>query len=326
MTADYAITIDKHGGPEVLTKTALRLAAPGRGEVRMRNTMIGLNFIDLYHRSGLYPTPLPATIGLEAAGVVEAIGPEVEGLAVGDRVCTFGPSLGAYATVRNIRAVELFHTPAAISDEVAATSLLKACTCEFLVERCARIAAGQTALVHAAAGGVGQFLVQWLKHAGAQVIGVVSTTEKAAQARQAGADHVLIAEANGITRAVKDLTNGRGAAVTFDGVGQATWSASLEATALRGLIVSFGNASGPVTQVALGALSSHGSLFVTRPTLFDYYANQAEREMGVRRVFDLLARGVLRPTIGSRYGLSQATQAHHDIASRKTSGSTLLVP
>lgn len=326
MIMAYTATIAHNGGPEVIEWTDADVPPPGPGEVRMRNTAIGLNYIDTYHRTGLYPVKLPSGLGLEAAGVIEAVGEGVIGLAVGDRVCTFGPALGAYATERNVPAAQLFKTPDGISDEVAAAALLKACTVEALVERCGKVEAGWPVLVHAAAGGVGLILVQWLKAIGAVVIGTVSTEEKAALVRKAGAHHVLLTSHADIAAEVRTLTGGKGAQVVFDGVGADSWEISLNSCAPRGLIASFGNASGPVTGVALGTLGAKGSIFVTRPALFNYYADAAEREAGAARVFKMIASGAVGITIGQRYALRDAAQAHIDLETRKTSGSTLLLP
>ncbi len=322
----YIFEISRHGGPEVLEWVERDLSAPGPGEVRMRNTAIGLNYIDTYHRSGLYPVSLPSGIGSEAAGVIEAIGDGVTGFAVGDRVCTFGPALGAYATARNIAASQLFRTPEGIADDIAAAALLKACTAEFLVERCARVEGGWPVLVHAAAGGVGLILVQWLKHVGAIVIGTVSTEAKADLVRQAGADHVILTSQPDIAAQVRAMTGGRGVRVVFDGVGADSWDISLNSCAARALIVSFGNASGAVTGVALSTLAAKGSLFVTRPGLFHYYVDPAERTAGANRVFDLIGSGTIAITIGQRYALADAAQAHRDLEARKTTGSTVLLP
>lgn len=317
--------IERTGGPEVIEWADTELPPPGPGEVRMRNKAVGLNFIDTYHRSGLYPVELPAGLGVEAAGVVEAVGEGVTGFKPGDRVATFGPARGAYATERNIAAQSLFKLPDDISDEDAAALLLKGCTVEMLVERCAKVQAGWAVLVHAAAGGVGSILVPWLKAVGATVIGTVSTQEKVEQARSAGADHVLLTDED-IAARTRELTGGAGVRVAFDGVGRATWESSLDATGRRGLIVSYGNASGPVTGTNLGILATKGSLFVTRPTLFDYYVTPEERETGVARLWDMIRSGRVKAVIGQRYPLEQAAQAHRDLEARKTSGSTLLVP
>ena len=323
--SEIAAFIETQGGPEVIQWREPQLPPPGPGEVRMRNTAVGLNFIDTYHRGGLYPVKLPSGLGMEAAGVVEAIGVGVEAFAPGDRVCTFsGP--GAYATARNIAATSLFRIPANVSDETAAAALLKACTVEALVDRCAKVEAGWPVLVHAAAGGVGLLLVQWLKHVGATVIGTVSTDAKAGAARKAGADHVIRYDCEEVAPRVRELTGGAGVRAVFDGVGKDTWQASLDSAAPRAIIASYGNASGAVTGVNLGVLAQKGSLFVTRPTLFDYYREPAEAAVGVTRVFDLIASGVLTVTIGQRYPLREAAQAHRDLEARRTTGSTVLVP
>lgn len=317
--------IDQQGGPEVIQWREAELPPPGANKVRMRNTAVGLNFIDTYHRGGLYPVKLPSGLGMEAAGVVEAVGEGVTGFAPGDRVCTFmGP--GAYATARNLAAAALFRIPDGVSDEIAAAALLKACTVEALVERCAKVEAGWPVLVHAAAGGVGLLLVQWLKHVGATVIGTVSSDAKAAAARAAGADHVIRYDRDEVAPKVRELTGGAGVRAIFDGVGKDTWAASLDSAAPRAIIASFGNASGAVEGINLGVLAQKGSLFVTRPTLFDYYRDPAEAAAGVKRVFDLIASGALTVTIGQTYPLKEAAQAHRDLEARKTKGSTILIP
>jgi len=323
---EHRITIAAHGGPEVLQWSEVDLPEPGPGEVRMRTTAAGLNFIDTYHRSGLYPQPLPSGLGIEAAGVIEAVGPGVTEWQTGDRAGIFSGPPGAYATARNVPAALLVRLPDAISDETAAAVMLKGATAEFLVERCARVQRGWPVLVHAAAGGVGQLLVQWLKHVGAEVIATVGSAAKAELARAAGATHVIEYAHEDIAARVRALTGGDGARVVFDGVGAATWEASLAATARRGLIASFGNASGPVTGVALGTLSSAGSLFVTRPTLFDYYREPEERAAGMQRLFELVATGVLAVRVDQRFPLAEAAAAHRALEGRATTGSTVLVP
>ena len=312
------------GGPEVIEWIDVDVPPPGPGEVRFRSTAVGLNFIDTYHRRGIYPVPLPSGLGLEAAGVVKAVGEGVE-YEIGDRVATFGPALGAYATERNVAAATLFRIPDDISDETAAAGLLKGCTTEFLVERCAKVQPGMAVLVHAAAGGVGLLLVQWLKHIGATVIGTVSTPEKAAAATAAGADHVILYTQEAVAPKVRELTGGAGVRVTFDGVGMATWEASLDSTGRRGMIVNYGNADAPVGGVNLGILAQKGSLYNTRPTLFDYYATAEERAAGSDYVFDMFRTGVLTLTIGQTYALEDAAQAHRDLEGRRTTGSTVLV-
>jgi NADPH2:quinone reductase len=326
MSMALSAQITENGGPEVIQWVETDLPAPGPGEVRMRNTAVGLNFIDTYHRTGLYPLPMPSGLGLEAAGVIEAVGEGVTGFAAGDRVCTFGPALGAYATARNIAAASLFHTPDGISDDIAAAAMLKGCTVEALVGRCGKVEAGWPVLVHAAAGGVGLILVQWLKAIGAVVIGTVSTEDKAVLAREAGADHVFLTSHPDMAAEVRALAGGKGVKVVFDGVGADTWEISLNSIAPRGLIASYGNASGPVTGVALGTIGAKGSLFVTRPTVFAYYSEPAERAAGAARVFEMLASGAVRITIGQRYPLRESAQAHRDLEARKTHGSTVLIP
>ncbi len=314
------------GGPEVIEWVEVDLPPPGPGEVRVRHAAVGLNFIDTYHRSGLYPVPLPSGLGSEAAGVVEVVGEGVTAFAVGDRVTTYGPTLGAYASARNVAADALLAIPDGIGFDVAAAVTLKGCTAEYLIERCARVQPGMTVLVHAAAGATGQLIVQWLKHIGASVIGTVGSADKAERARAIGADHVIEYKHEDIAARVREITGGEGVPVVLDGVGGSTWEASLKSTARRGMIVSFGNAGGPVTGVNLGTLSQHGSLFVTRPTLYHYYATPEERAAGVARVFDLVARGVLQVEIGRRYALEQAAEAHRAIAAGETMGATLLIP
>ncbi|MET0307407.1 MAG: quinone oxidoreductase [Sphingomonas sp.] len=318
--------IERTGGPEVIEWIDVDLPMPGRGEVRMRSTAVGLNFIDTYHRTGLYKLPLPSGLGVEGAGVVEAIGEGVQGFEPGDRVATFGPGLGAYATERNLPAANLFKLPDGVSDETAAAVLLKGCTTEFLIERCAKVQPGWTVLVHAAAGGVGQIAVQWLKAIGATVIGTVGSEAKFEVARAAGVDHVLHSREDDVAARVREITGGAGVPAVLDGIGKATWEASLAATARRGLIVSYGNASGPVEGVNLGTLNNHGSLFVTRPKLFDYYVTPEERAAGVGRLFAMLESGAVKAEIGQRFALEDAADAHRALEAGQTTGSTILTP
>jgi NADPH:quinone reductase len=316
--------IARLGGPEVIQWVERDLPPPGPGEVRMRNTAVGLNYIDTYHRRGIYPVKLPSGLGSEAAGVVEAVGDGVDGFRPGDRIGTFGPSIGAYATERNVPAAQLLHLPDAVDDETAAAILLKGCTAEFLVERCARVERGQAVLVHAAAGGVGHLLVGWLHAIGAVVIGTAGSDAKAAQAREAGADHVILHRDEDVAARVREITAGVGAAVVLDGVGQATWDVSLRSLARRGLLVSYGNAGGAVEGVALGQLAKAGSVFVTRPTLFDFYVTPAERLAGLTRLWAMLAQGAIRPEIGQRFALEKAEEAHRALEAGETRGSTIL--
>lgn len=314
------------GGPEVIAFHDVDLPAPGAGEVRLRQTVIGLNFIDTYHRRGIYPVDLPAELGVEGAGVVEAVGAGVTGFAPGQRVGYFGPERGAYATDRNITASSLFHLPDDIDDETAAAALLKGCTVEFLVERCAKVEAGWPVLVHAAAGGVGLILVQWLKAIGATVIGTVSTEDKAAEARAAGADHIVFYQREDTAARVRELTGGKGVRVVFDGIGMSTWESSLDSCRIRGLVVNYGNADAPVSGISLGVLATKGSLYNTRPMLYHYYAEPAEREAGVARLWEMMRTGKVKITVGQRYALEDVAQAHHDLEGRKTTGSTVLLP
>ncbi|WP_294239607.1 quinone oxidoreductase [uncultured Sphingomonas sp.] len=318
--------IDRTGGPEVIQWRDEELPAPGAGEVRMRHHAVGLNYIDTYHRSGLYPIDLPGKLGSEAAGVVEAVGEGVTDFAVGDRVGVFGPARGAYATARNVAADLLVPLPDGVDDRTAAAILLKGATTAFLIEDCARVEAGWPVLVHAAAGGVGHLAVGWLKAIGATVIATVGSEAKAEKARAAGADHVILNRQEDVAARVREITGGKGVPVVLDGVGKATWDASLNSTARRGLVVSFGNASGAVDGVNLGILAGKGSLFVTRPTLFDYAVTPAEKRSLIARVFAMLEKGAITPDIGQSFALTDAAEAHRAIEAGETVGSTVLIP
>ena len=315
-----------HGGPEAITWISEDIPSPGEGEVLVENTAIGLNFIDTYHRSGLYPIPLPSGLGLEAAGRIVAVGDGVSDFAAGDRVASLGPALGAYAKHRVLPAASLFKVPDGIADETAAAAILKAATTEALVERCAKVQTGDTVVVHAAAGGVGLIMVQWLKAIGARVIGTVSTTAKANLAREAGADEIILYGEEDVAARVRQMTGREGVPVVLDGVGRATFEASLDCLSPRGLLVSFGNASGAVDGVNLGILAQKGSLFVTRPTLFHYYTTPEERAAGMARVWEMIESGKVSVTIGQTYALKDAAKAHTDLEARATTGSTVLVP
>lgn len=317
--------IERAGGPEVIEWREVALPAPGPGEVTVRHTAVGLNFIDTYHRSGLYPLTLPSGLGGEAVGVVEAVG-EGADLPVGTRVGTWGPALGAYATARNVRADQLVRLPELVDDETAAAVLLKGATAAFLVEDCADVRVGQAVLVWSAAGGVGHLLVGWLHAIGATVIGVVGSAAKVARVRAAGAAHVLRHDVDEVGARVREITGGQGVPVVLDGVGAASWDASLKSAARRGLIVSYGNASGPVEGVALATLARQGSLFVTRPTLFDYAVSREDKQRIADRVFAMLASGAIRPEIGQRWPLEQVADAHRALAAGATVGSTVLLP
>lgn len=321
-----AARLARTGGPEVIEFADVEVGAPGAGEVRLRHTAVGLNFIDTYHRSGLYPMAMPTGLGMEAAGVVEAVGEGVESLAAGDRVAYGTGPIGAYATHRLIAAGVVVKLPDAIDDRTAGAAMLKGGTTEFLVERCAKVQAGETVLVHAAAGGVGGLLVQWLKGIGARVIAVVGSDAKAEIARGHGADHVIVGESDGLAAKVAEITGGARVRVVFDGIGKATWEASLDCLARRGLMVSYGNASGPVEGVNLGVLARKGSLFATRPTMFDYYVTPAERQAGAARLFDMILSGKLKVPVGQTYALEDAAKAHIDLEARRTTGATILLP
>ena len=331
--------IEEHGGPEVIQWVEEDVPAPGPGEVLIEHTAIGLNFIDTYHRTGLYPIELPSGLGLEAAGAIAALGDGVESHAIGDRVAYMGPGLGAYATHRVMPAEALFKLPDTVSDEVAAAAILKAATVVDLDGGPPDPCAGPTRAEEidearvrssipdaAVEGGVGLIMVQWLKAIGADVIGTVSSDAKEQAARKAGADHVIRYDREDIAPQVREITGGEGVPVVFDGVGKATFEASLDSLRPRGLLVSFGNASGPVEGVNLGILAAKGSLFVTRPTLFHYYATPEDRAKGIARVWEMLASGKVELTIGQTYPLAEAAQAHIDLEARKTTGSTVLLP
>lgn len=318
--------IEQTGGPEVIQWREEHLPPPGRGEVRMRHLAVGLNYIDTYHRSGLYPIDLPGKLGSEAAGVVEAVGEDVTDVMVGDRVGVFGPARGAYATARNVAADLLVPLPDHVDDPTAAAILLKGATTAFLIEDCAKVQPGWTVVVHAAAGGVGHLAVGWLKAIGATVIATVGTEAKAEKARAAGADHVILNRQEDVAARVREITGGAGVPVVLDGVGKATWDASLNSTARRGLVVSFGNASGAVDGVNLGILAAKGSLFVTRPTLFDYAVTPQEKRSLIARVFAMLEKGAITPEIGQTFALTDAAEAHRAIEAGETVGSTVLIP
>jgi NADPH2:quinone reductase len=318
--------IEQTGGPEVIRWREVELPSPGPGEVLLRHDAVGLNFIDTYFRSGLYPTELPATLGSEAAGVVEAVGDGVTELAHGVRVATFGPNRAAYADYQITRAADLFVLPDGVETNTAAAILLKGLTVEMLAERVAPLAAGEWALVHAAAGGVGQLLVQWLVARGVRVIATAGSPEKRALAFRLGAELTFDAAERELPARIREATSGVGVRASYDGVGQATWPVSLASTERRGIIASFGNASGPVTGVNLGSLASAGSLFVSRPTLFDYYRTPEERAAGSAKLWSMVASGKVKVEVGQTYPLDQAEQAHRDLEARRTVGSTLLLP
>lgn len=323
-TKARAIRLHTPGGPEQLRLEDTELAPPARGEARVRHTAIGVNFIDTYHRTGLYPLPLPSGIGMEAAGVVEAIGEDVS-LSVGDRVAYSSAGVGAYATHRNVPAARLVTLPDGVSDEAAAGSMLKGTTVEALIHRVFRAEKGMTVLWHAAAGGVGLLACQWLSALGVTVIGTVSTEEKAALAKANGCTHVIVGKDADFVARVKELAPAK-LPVVYDSVGKDTLLRSLDCLAPRGLLVSFGNASGKPDPLELLLLSQKGSLYVTRPTVATYTASREDLELSTRTLFDAIAKGWVRPDVRHRYALAEAAEAHRALEARETSGSIVLLP
>jgi NADPH:quinone reductase len=320
------VSIQETGGPEVLRVEDLSVPAPGPGEVRLRQTAIGVNYIDTYHRSGLYPLPgLPAVLGREAAGVVVAAGPDVAELRPGDRVA-YPMSAGAYATERNIPVRDVVRLPQTISDRQAAAMMLKGLTAHYLLHRTYPVREGQTILVHAAAGGVGLILCQWAKLLGATVIGTVGSDEKAALARAHGCDHAIVYTSGGFRERVMELTHGEGVPVVYDSVGRSTFAQSLDCLRPLGLLVSFGQASGPVEPFSIGVLAAKGSLYLTRPTLATHIARRADLEQGAEELFRVVSHGSVQIEIRQAYPLEEVVRAHRDLEARKTVGSTLLIP
>jgi NADPH2:quinone reductase len=322
----YSFILRQTGGPEVLEAEHIDVPQPGPGEVLVRHEAVGLNFIDTYHRSGLYRLPLPSGLGGEAAGVVEAVGEGVNGFREGNRVGYFTGPLGSYATHRTIAAERLVKLPDSLSSQDAAAAMLKGCTAEYLTERCARVEAGQAVLVHAAAGGMGSILVPWLKAIGATVIAHAGDSRKAALARELGADHALCCPMDALAAEVRSLTEGRGVPVVLDGVGAASWKASLASVARRGLLVTYGNASGPVPPFTALDLLSAGSIFVTRPTLADYCKTPEEMRASAARLFEMIEKGAVTIRIGATFPLLKAADAHRALEARSTTGPTVLIP
>lgn len=321
-----AIRVHRHGGPEVLQVEDVDPGAPGPGEVQVRHTAIGVNYIDVYDRTGLYPMALPGILGREAAGVVTAVGRRVSGLKVGARVAYVLPQPGAYCELRNVPAERLVRIPRAISDEQAAALMLKGLTAHYLLRRTYRVRRGETILVHAAAGGVGLILCQWAKALGAHVIGVVGSEAKAELARRHGCRHVLIAGRDEIVASVRKLTRGEGVSVVYDSVGKDTFFESLDCLRPLGMMVTYGNASGPPPAISPLELSRRGSLFLTRPTLFSYIARREDLDAAARELFAVVRSGKVRVRIGQRYALADAAEAHRDLEARRTTGSTILLP
>jgi NADPH2:quinone reductase len=322
----HVIRMQRTGGPEVLRWEVTELPPPGPGEVRVRHAAIGLNFIDTYHRTGLYPVALPAVLGSEASGVVEAVGEGVTTVAKGDRVAYATGPMGAYAEQRNMPAANLVKVPPEIDDRTAAAVMLKGMTAEYLVRRTYAVKAGDTILVHAAAGGVGLILCQWAKHLGATVIGTVGSEEKAKLAREHGCDHVVLYRTEDVPARVRELTNGAGVPVVYDSVGKDTFAASLDCLRPRGLMVTFGQSSGAIPPIDVRLLSQKGSLYLTRPTLGDYVRARAELEATARELFEVIAKGAVRIRIAQTFPLRDAEAAHRALESRSTTGSTVLLP
>lgn len=320
-----AITFSAPGGAEVLSFGEVTLAPPAAGEVQIRHSAIGLNFIDTYHRSGLYPLPLPSGLGLEGAGVVEALGEGVHGLNVGDRVAYCRGPVGAYSTARNIAANQLVKLPDGVSDDVAAASMLKGLTAWYLLFETHRVLSGAPILVHAAAGGVGLILTQWAKLLGAYVIGTVGSREKAELAKAHGCDEVILYRHENVPERVRQLVAG-GVEVVYDSVGKDTFIASLDSLRPRGHLVSFGNASGPVPPFSLLELAKRGSLSVTRPTLHDYVREDATYQRAAAQYFGLVAARQLKVEVHQRFALKDAAKAHEAMESRATTGASVLIP
>ncbi len=320
-----AIRIHKHGGPEVMQWEDIDVAAPGQGEARIRHTAVGLNYVDTYNRAGLYPMQLPGIIGGEGAGVVEAIGPGVTDIKVGDRVAYGNAPIGSYCEARVIPAHRLVKIPEGISDQQAASMMLKGLTAQYLLRATYRVKAGETVLFHAAAGGVGLIFGQWAKHLGVTVIGTAGDAEKAKLAKAHGYDHVILYREQNFTEEVKKITKGAGVPVVYDGVGKDTFAGSLDCLQPRGLMVSFGNASGAVPPMNLGILAQKGSLYITRPTLQTYVAKREELVANANELFDVVKKGIVKIEVNQSYALKDAVQAHRDLEARKTTGSTVLL-
>ena len=321
-----AVRFHKTGGPEVLMYEDVQVGDPAPDEVRVRNTAIGLNFIDTYHRSGLYPLPLPSGLGLEACAVVEACGKEVTWVKPGDRVGYAGGAPGAYAEVRNIKGDRLVKVPDGIDDKTVAAMMLKGLTVWYLIRRTYRVEKGETVLFHAAAGGVGLIACQWLKALGVTVIGTVGSDEKAKVAKAHGCDHTIVYTRENFVQRVAEITNGKKVPVVYDSVGKDTFMGSLDCLQPRGLLAVFGNGSGPVAAFDLNLLAAKGSLYVSRPTLMTYTARRSDLEAGASELFEVVKSGKVKIEINQTYALKDAGKAHRDLEGRKTTGSTVLRP
>ena len=321
-----AIRFEQTGGPEVMQWVDVALGAPGPGEVRIKQEAVGLNYIDVYFRSGHYPLPLPAGLGMEAAGVVTDVGPGVTRFKTGDRVAYVARPPGAYAEERVLPADALVALPDTISFDDAASAMLQGLTAQYLLRRTYRVQPGETILIHAAAGGVGLFVCQWAKALGATVIGTVGSDEKAALAKAHGCDHAIVYTRENFTERVKEITNGAGVPVVYDSIGRDTYKGSLDCLAPLGYFVSFGSASGPLPPIEAAEFSNRGSLFFTRPTLFSYMAKREWLDAMAAELFDVIGSGKVKTNIRQRYALKDVAQAHRDLEARKTTGSTILIP
>lgn len=320
-----AIRIHAPGGPEAMILDEVELAAPGAGQALVRHTAIGINYIDVYHRTGAYPNPTPYGIGMEGAGVVEAVGPGVTDVKVGDRVGYTGGAPGSYAERRLYDAARLVVLPAGIPDKIAATLMLKGMTVRYLLRQTHVVNAGDTILVHAIAGGIGLFLCDWAKHLGVTVIGTTSSPDKAALAKAHGCDHVILYNKENFVERSKELTGGKGVAVAYDGVGKDTFLGSLETLAVRGHLVNFGSSSGPPAPIAPAEFAKKSNS-LTRPSLFHYIQTRAELVENSSEVFDLVLKGVLKVETPREYALKDAVQSHKDLEGRKTTGPSILIP
>ena len=321
-----AIRFAKTGGPEVLSVQELELPAPAAGQVRIRHTAIGVNFIDTYHRSGLYPVQLPSGLGLEAAGVIEAVGEGVKAMKPGDRVAYCQGPLGAYAEANNVAADRLVKLPEGVSDEVAAAAMLKGLTAQYLLKQTFPVQRGQTILIHSAAGGVGLIAGQWAKHLGCTVIGTVGSDDKMALAEANGYNRLLNLRQDDWVAQVREWTNGEGVPVVYDSVGKDTFQGSLDCLTMRGMLVSFGNSSGAVPAFEPGLLSAKGSLYLTRPMLFHYTSTPEKFQAMADDLFGVIKSGAVKITINQRFPLAEAHAAHEALHSRKTTGATILIP
>lgn len=319
----HAMRMEKQGGPEVMKWQGVEVGKPGAGQVRLRNTAVGLNFIDVYHRNGLYPVPLPAIPGLEACGVIEELGAGVTDLKAGDRVAYASAPMGAYTEARLMTADRVVKVPAAITDVQAASMMLKGLTVQYLLRRTYRVKAGDTILVHAAAGGVGLILCQWAKHLGATVIGTVGSEEKAKLAKANGCDHTILYGSEDFVARVGEITGGKKVPVVYDSVGKDTFMKSLDCLSPLGMMVIFGNSSGSPPPFDVNSLAGKGSLFVTRPTLVTYTANRADLVAMSEELFGVVASGAVKIHVNQTYALKDAVQAHRDLEARKTTGSTV---